>query len=274
MNDTFIAKIVRPNGDEYSCAKNNRVTIPFYEEYGVYVKNTIGKRRMFELIVDGEPVGEGRKYILGPYEEMTVKRWLEGDMNSGSKFIFLPVDHPEGQKKAERAEAGLVRVKMWTEEPESKNVIECHYRYPYYYRMAYPEPEWEPYPHYYRRAYWESYPYYPTWCTTTGSGSSMTYCSANVQDLPVEDISEPVINSFAPRGVTGKGADSGQQFVSSTGFGLGSDVEEIIFFLVPPEDQAVAVEAGLKPKAHYCGHCRAKRKDANHVFCPYCSRKY
>lgn len=272
MSNTFKTKIVRPNGDEYPCTKNNRVTIPFYEEYKVFVKNAIGKRRMFELIIDGESVDEGSKFILGPYEEMSIERWMEGNLNSGSKFVFLPVDHPEAKHKAEETEAGIVRVKMWTEEPEKENVIihrhEYYYSHPYYYRRYEPWTTWT--------NTCTSGDTFPTQASLTSSGSSMSYSCSPAGDesmLPVMDATDEPI-SFAPQGVTGKGAESGQRFVSVNGFDLGSEVEEAIFFLIAPANHVKAVEKGIKPKGHYCGHCKAKRQNPNHTFCPYCSRKY
>ena len=276
MSSTFKTKIVRPNGDQYPRSKNNRVTIPFYEEYGVYVKNDLGVRRMFELLIDGESAGNGQRYILDAKQETTIWRWLEGSLNSGSKFLFLPVDHPMGQSRAERPEAGIVRVRMWTEEPEPETIIRHEHHYHTHYERRRPhQPSWPNDP-------------WITWCGSTTQGDdgpinvtytagegSITLSGGSVSamncSMPIQD-SAPAMD--IPSGVTGRGAESSQQFHTTAGFHLGSEVDEEIFFLIPPQDQATALEEGLKPEAHYCGHCKAKRKSPTHIFCPYCSREY
>jgi len=261
------AQIVRLNEDPYPCTKDNRVTIPFGEEYAVWVKNNGSSRIKFQIFIDGESISNGIKYVLGTGEEMVVERFLEDCLDTGRKLQWLPRDHKEGKGKEDEPEAGIVRIVAQQE----KSCWAFKYDYnSYRYYWSPKKPEVDPY----------SWPVcylsdaaapISAGNTLTSSGASVSaFCASNGAKI-VEDAS-----GFEAEGITGRGGHSGQKFSYSYYFDTDPDTEKtIMFFLVPPKSQhRVPQSNSVTYDAYYCPSCGRKRKSRKDNFCPNCGTKY
>ena len=275
-NATFTASIVRLNGDEYPCGGDNRVEIPYGEEYKIVVKNQMGKRRAFKIFVDGESLSGSRKFVLRPYQTMEVERFLEGDMQSGRKLQWMPLDHKSVKHKKGRVETGMVRIKMWKEASTITSSIIYGWVPP-------PAPPYRPW--FENEPYWRDY--------TTCEGPAVNYCmsqsdgsigssavSAHNTSLSLDGGSgtfvRNAVSASSPEGATGKGGYSGQKFNSEAGFNLDHDVDEVQFFLVPPGYQITTDadnEEYVVVEAVYCVRCGMKRKKG-WKYCPQCGENF
>ena len=297
-NATFTATIVRLNGDEYPCGGDNRVEIPYEEEYKIVVKNLMGKRRAFKIFVDGESLSGGKKFVLRPYATMEVERFLENDLKSGRKLQWLPLDHKSVQHKKGRTESGMIRIVMWKEASTVTSTITYRYDPCPPYR---PYRPWIPYPRPYRPWFEENYwwnlgssdlllTHNSAYDTTAGGpsahytatagesvGSSVSCSAQNFASTPGEGAGTYVRNAISsPEGATGKGGYSGQRFRHESEFDLDPDVDEVQFFLVPPAyqitddgDEEVFVASG----SVYCVRCGLKRKK-DWKYCPRCGESF
>jgi len=252
------AEVVRQNGDAYPTSSDNRVTVPYHEEYCVRVRNRDCRRAMFMVYIDGQAISPN-KFVLGSNSDVTIERFVE-DLNAGRKFQWLPLDHKEVKDRIGKPETGMVRVVMWWEkEPPVVYRHFHHYADPYPYDPPSRDP-WNPW-------IWPQV----TWTTGDSVNTSCDYVMTN-------DAGSTLLRSCAvPAGATGEGGYSGQRFREVTGFELNSEFEEIVFFLRTPETVTPVLGANSTVVEHvgcYCPHCGAKRKNRNHAFCPFCGHKF
>ncbi len=115
---------------------------------------------------------------------------------------------------------------------------------------------------------------------TTCEGPAVNYCmSQSDGSIGSSAVSAHNVSpSSAPRGATGKGGYSGQKFNSEAGFNLDHDVDEVQFFLVPPEHQiTIDLDDDDGPfvvvDAVYCVRCGMKRKK-DWKYCPRCGESF
>ena len=251
------AEVVRQNGDAYPTSSDNRVTVPYHEEYCVRVRNDKGRRAMFMIYIDGEAISPN-KFVLGALSDVMIERFVD-DLNAGRKFQWLPLDHKEVKDKVGKPETGMVKIVMWWEKDLP---IICNYTY-HYHTIPAPSPCPPPYRD----------PWFPVWTTCDNTSVGCNYMQMN-------SGSSTLRSCAIPAGATGQGSYSGQKFQEVTGFDLDPEFEEVVFFLQAPETVTINSTASggvvgtvVEHVAYYCPNCGAKRKGRNHVFCPFCGHK-
>ena len=104
----FVA-VVKVNGKilrEY----DDVVSIPFGSEYSILLKNLESRKVYVTIEVDGKDVLSGRTLIIDPNSSKEIERFLENNLNEGSKFKFIQKTKQISEYRGDRVEDGIVRI--------------------------------------------------------------------------------------------------------------------------------------------------------------------
>lgn len=253
------------------------VLLPFGAEYSILIKNLKSRRVMASVSIDGQDVGEGRRFIVGPNSSVELERFIHnGNLQAGNRFKFIERSAAVEAHRGIQADDGIVRVEYWTEqaEPERRTVIEEI-------RRSYPAPV--PYP-----VYPPHYPWYPApWITYYSSGTSGPSAGDSyVQTMSGNTVKEtPFVTTFSNNvqamnccvssaamgmaGVTVPGSESGQAFHNGSWFATETQSDVLILNLrgqvagksvkeaitVNKKAQCPTCGKKGKPKEKFCGGC-------------------
>jgi len=89
---------------------DGKVYLPFNSEYSLFLKNRNSVRASASVKIDGTDVLGGSAVIVGAYQELNLERFvLDGNLNNGKKFRFVPVTDEKVQDPTS-SENGLVEV--------------------------------------------------------------------------------------------------------------------------------------------------------------------
>lgn len=116
---------------------NDKVRLPFYEEYKIYLRNKNKLRAKATVLIDGEDVLNGRGLVLDSDSSLDLERFVS-DLKEGRKFQFVP-DSDKGLIGKDKNQLGLIEVRVWKEKyqapitiipnrqmfPENRNFIYC-----------------------------------------------------------------------------------------------------------------------------------------------------
>jgi hypothetical protein len=154
-----------------------KVYLPFQSEYSPLLKNNNSVRASCAVSIDGTDVLGGRELIIGSFCSIDLERFIvDGDMNKGNKFKFVPLSDSRIQDPSS-VEDGIIEVKFWKEKS---------------YYITYPYHCWPPYT-----------PNYPSYNIMSCSNS-------------VADANSAVGVHSCSLGATVEGSVSNQSFSSST----------------------------------------------------------
>jgi hypothetical protein len=227
------------NGNEQRIV-NDVVNIPFGTEYAIRVRNNNSVRAEFAIEIDG--LENKDRFIINPFETVTIERFLEGNLKSGSRFKFVSENDPSVQNPGS-SQNGIVRVKFWKELIMPRPVIKWGYT-----------PHWE-----------------HNWDLTNPDsfyGSDVHYMSSSRgSSINLNNISccgGGTSCSAGPVGATVEGSASNQNFISVNGFAT-----EISPTILQVTLRGLTAQEAVAYK--YCSQCGTRSsKEAN--FCSSCGR--
>lgn len=91
------------------------VHLPFNSEYALFMKNNHSCRASCSVDIDGTNVLGDHELIIPAYGCIDLERFIvDGDMNKGKKFKFVPLSHKDVQDPTS-SENGIVKVTFWKE---------------------------------------------------------------------------------------------------------------------------------------------------------------
>ena len=106
----FVASLIVDNKPVRELNEEGKRTarVPFGSEYKVRLKNTLSKRALASVYIDGTNVTSAGKIILQPYQSLDLERFLV-DVRGGNKFKFVEASDAEVQDPTS-SENGHVQV--------------------------------------------------------------------------------------------------------------------------------------------------------------------
>ena len=90
MHKNGFVLAVRDSKGEVLRDTGYKVGLPWYEEYELLLKNKHDVRAVATIRIDGEDVLQGKRAIIDPNGEFHIERYLNGNMDEGRKFQFVP----------------------------------------------------------------------------------------------------------------------------------------------------------------------------------------
>jgi hypothetical protein len=233
-------------------SSSHEIFLPFHSEYSILLKNKNQKKAVCEVTVDGMDTLGGKRLVLPPNGEIILERFcLDGDLQQGKKFLFVPVDDPRVQDSSNSSN-GVIQVRFWLE-------AESVYINPVPYVNPWPHHPWNP---------WNPWnPYYPyrdnTWTTfsDTNKGTGGTFCKG---------VSNSVnYCSTESRGATVESSNiSQQQFHPEQVGSLESNFTTITLRLKPYKESVTVSNT----RHVYCTRCGRKNSRGDN-FCSSCGNK-
>lgn len=91
--DGFVLNVIH-NGSQVK-EISSMVSLPFYSEYQVRLKNTNDRRATVRLLIDGIPVSKLGDMVIPAKGTVDLERFLDRSLTEGKRFKFVPVTHPE-----------------------------------------------------------------------------------------------------------------------------------------------------------------------------------
>ena len=232
----------------------DKVYIPFGEEYSVFVKNLNSVRASVSISIDGQDVGDGKSFIVDANDSIDIQRFIKnGNLNEGNRLKFIERTGSVEQHRGVGIEDGLVRVEFQFE------------------RVVNLWNGFEPHIYYHNRRN-----------DLIGSGDinpmdlTFTTCDANVKASSncrgfsssvnySADISAPVNDA----GITVPGSVSDQQFNEVAAMPLEAETHVIVLKLLGQTESnkvSTPVTVKTKPKCITCG----RTNKATAKFCTNC----
>lgn len=255
-------KILREDGDT--------VFIPLKSEYSILLKNLNSKRAKVSISIDGKSIGSD--LIVDANSEVEIERFIDGDLDKGSKFRFIEKTQEISEFRGDRSDDGLIRIEYWYEKPYviPTPVINYDRRY----KKSFVDPI-TPSP-------W-SQPYNDiTWNmnNSVGDGNIAQYYCNNIsysnEHHILADISSHVTRGMGSKsldGITVKGSDSNQKFVNGYIGALEYPSEVIVLRLrgVNEDNKPIAKPITVQTKLQ-CSSC-GRKYDSNLKFCSNCGTR-
>mgnify|MGYP001817000159 CR=1 FL=1 len=91
----------------------DKVYIPFGEEYSVFIKNLNSVRASVSVSIDGQDVGDGKSFIVDANDSIDIQRFIKnGNLNEGNRLKFIERTGSVEQHRGVGIEDGLVRVEF------------------------------------------------------------------------------------------------------------------------------------------------------------------
>jgi len=236
MYKNGFAIAIKKDGKVALRESKGKVYIPFDTEYSILLKNTTSQRSLVQIKIDGTDVMNGSKLIVKANDSSDLTRFcLDGDLDKGNKFKFVPLAHPEVQDPT-AIENGLVEVTLWPELEEHiiiKDISNVE--------------SWMP-------QNVQSYPKsYPRGIGGASANVSSVSCSAD--------------SYFKDGGATVEGRASTQTFTNGT-FGKQGN-PTIVIIRLRPYKEAITVR---DTKTVYCSECGNKNRYGS-KYCSECGDK-
>jgi len=149
------------------------VTIPFGEEYSIFLKNLNSVKAVVSISIDGQDVLKGNSIIVGPNKSTEIEGFLDG-MKVSNKFKFIQKTKQIQDYRGDKIDDGIIRIEYKFEKVIEKRTVINEFRDIHYYD-PYPYLGW----HYHYHG-----PHYGTFTTTgggntTSSGISSGSCSTD-----------------------------------------------------------------------------------------------
>lgn len=244
---------------------NDQVFIPFGSEYELVLKNLNSIRAQVRIWIDGSQVTSGVSLIVPPNDTVVLERSVStGNLRAGNKFKFIEKTAKIEQYRGNKIDDGIIRIEYQFEKK--------------YDPIPRPQPTWiKPEP------MWQHPQYYDDrfYCADPSQLSSVM--DSNVTDVSYSSkavlrntalgktpkSSSIACNAVNTAGITVPGSESNQQFSTSYGFLVESEVNVLSLQLVGEvAGQEVVQPITVKTKQE-CPTCGKKNK-INSKFCVEC----
>jgi len=111
--DKFILSIIHDGYPvrEFGERENKRVALPFNSEYKIRLKNKNNKGCTAKVFIDDKQVSKLGDLIINANGTIDLERFIDGSLDSGKKFKFVPLDHPDVDDPTS-SENGIIRVEF------------------------------------------------------------------------------------------------------------------------------------------------------------------
>jgi hypothetical protein len=246
-----------------------RIYLPFYSDYSLFLKNLRSQRAVVKITIDGTDILGGSSLVIAGNDSLDLERFIEhGNLLAGNKFKFAPI-------------------KGNAQDPSSpeNGIISVSVQWELSYTLTISDGTTFPYPS-------QSIPWYgPYFYTATPAPtkiqSDLIYCAgrgisnpqfiggANVinNTMSCSNVSTGNLSAQATptsqRGVTVSGSHSDQSFSTTATNILSPEIVILRLQLLAPEEEQKTVE---NTKTKYCVQCGKKIK-GDFKFCPKCGAK-
>ncbi len=118
--DGFVANIIQ---DGYQVKElSNKVSLPFYSEYQIRLKNTHDRKATAKVFIDGIPVSKLGDIVIPSNGQVNIERFLDRSLTEGKKFKFVPITHPEVDDPYSK-DNGTIKVEFKLERKYEPNVL-------------------------------------------------------------------------------------------------------------------------------------------------------
>ena len=271
MHKSSIVLSIKNSSKEVLREYGDKVYLPFYQEYSLYLKNLHSQRAVVKVKIDGTDVLGGMALVIGGNDSLDLERFISnGNLQNGNHFKFVPVESHAADPSS--PENGIIEVTAQFEAPWAITTTGTYippswsvpWFGPYYYPTPIPTtPLVNP----------QIYPY-----TTSGGGGAagggtlnkpsntmnMLYCSSTANiglATPTAQVSS--------KGVTVEGSASNQSFSTASTSWLSPEIITLRLQILAPEQEQKTVDA---TKVKFCVDCGKKIK-GSFIFCPKCGVK-
>ena len=96
-------KVLRDDG--------HKVSMQFYEEYTLILKNKNNTKAVATIFIDGEDAMFGKRAIIPALGSFEIERFVNS-MNDGRKFQFVPNTDPRIKDKKNSGELGIIEIRF------------------------------------------------------------------------------------------------------------------------------------------------------------------
>jgi hypothetical protein len=191
------------SGERFFRESDDRVEIPFGQEYSIFIKNLNSRRVVVKVSIDGKNVLDGQSLVIQPNSVLELEGFMDGNF-AKNKFKFIKMTRQIENFRGKTPEDGLLVVEYDFEKecPLTKEIVYIpYYLQPYYYPYYYPN--------------WTYTPTITCGGTTSSSGnisSETTWTNNNAIYTSAINCS---FTSPENDGITVKGNDINQRFYST-----------------------------------------------------------
>ncbi len=267
-------KILRENKDE--------VFLPFGSEYSLLIKNLETKRCLVKVSIDGQDVLDDNAIIIEPNRELELEGFMKGRV-ARNKFKFIKKTQEISDFRDDRVDDGIIRIEYWYEKVyEKRHVITEHIHHHWYPSNCTYNCTWCTNWNCFRRnicrqqtTWYDNLSFGSTIGSSCGNGSltssnvNESYSSTN----NLKDMSHQVncfVNQVQDEGITVKGSEVNQEFVSGNIGDLEENSRVIVLRLIGIKETGKVVEKPLTVKTKkQCPTCGRKCK-SHMKYCPSC----
>ena len=243
-------KVLREFGDQ--------VYVPFGTEYSILIKNLNTVRALVTVTVDGEDVGDGTRFVIGPKESVDLERFIKnGNFDAGNRFKFIERTGAVENHRGVGIEDGLIQIEYQFERPQPTLT--------------------------YYNTYWTDNTVGPYYGSASGKNvlrsrgtagdvvGQATYTTSASSEQPVVSNSVNVnLVQDNDQGITVEGSISDQKFVDTAWFPVETETHSIVLKILGETKDNVTVRKPVtvktKPK---CTTCNTANK-ATAKFCVEC----
>jgi hypothetical protein len=289
--ERFVA-VVKSNG-KILREHDGVVTLPFQSEYSILMKNLESRKAEVRITIDGQDVLNGSSLLVMPNSTFELEGFLSG-FKVTNKFKFIKKTKEIIEHRGDKIDDGIIRVEFTYEKykPERKQIIHDHIHYcPYCYChpcTCYPH-RWRHGRRWYDTVTWyygsdssvrTSSPNFTIWTGTAANDSdivsvyncSLTNSVGENQRGVAESINftQPTFEPLDDEGITVKGSESNQKFVSANIGELEENSNVIIIKLRGTTSSGEEVKQAITvDKKLYCETC-GKASKSSAKFCSEC----
>lgn len=267
-------KILRENKDE--------VFLPFGSEYSLLIKNLETKRCLVKILIDCEDVLDDNAIIIEPNRELELEGFMKGRV-ARNKFKFIKKTQEISDFRDDRVDDGIIRIEYWYEKVyEKRHVITEHIHHHWYPSNCTYNCTWCTNWNCFKR---NNYRPQTMWYDNISLGSTIgsscgngSLTSSNVNESysstnNLKDMSHQVncfVNQVQDEGITVKGSEVNQEFVSGNIGDLEENSRVIVLRLIGIKETGKVVEKPLTVKTKkQCPTCGRKCK-SHMKYCPSC----
>jgi len=243
---------------------NRQVAIPFESEYKIRLKNKNDRSCTARITIDGTPVSSFGDIIINSGSTVDLERFITNSMNSGKKFKFVSLDHPNVDDPT-KSENGIVRVEFRL--AKTSNGIKI---LPPQDNKTQPKPwspdDWpyDPYPPIRWGNDWIYYTNNTRTINDTNSNPVSYTCSNFVSTTPIATKCRS--NNMTAPGATIEGDRSNQSFTYSS-----LDVESFPSAVLTLKMVGIQ-KSVLHVTSKYCTNCGVEARK-NDKFCGNCGKR-
>ena len=227
---------------------SRRITLPFGEEFKVRLINKNYHRCAADLSVNGEHIA---RFILNAGETSDIERYLDGNMQNGSRFKFVSLNDSQVKDKKD-IDNGIIEVHYYKELVKNEPIIRevhHHHHHDKYPLNPYPKPYW---------VYSSN-----DLSNDISFGGSISCKGMSAEASPNMMFNSCLCSSTGAEGAAVRGSESSQKFQTVSGYEFES-IATILKLKIVNGEHVIAQE-------RYCSGCGRKNRDGDR-YCPSCGK--